>query len=427
MPTDTLTVVKVVTVRPAIRRTSWQRDLAWVVGLATFVAASVLVWSVTLWRASDDTRGPQALAVVVEHELTRVQTVPGAARLPAERPYERAVAAPPDQAPLALQQAATALIEDQGRDGWLDPAPWFSEAWVEHAVRPVVTSSLGGDVAPWWRDATLRVNAPAAEATAVGVREALPWNVSDTNPTVGAYRALIDRMVDAYVTSGRSAATEDITSVPLRVRVLQGLTDAERTLADLYMAAPNRLQDTVEAERQNRTRRAVLAGDTTSSTEGETAATSRWADGLAPQLARLAAEGLTVSPSTQLGAHIFSRAAHQTWQTTAVTSGLITLTGLVVLVLLGRGAGRLIRAGLPLTTAGIPGVWFAVHALLTPNAALPSWLPYLDVMSAARSWMLSLDGAAWEVAWVHAVLLAAGFVLLMAGTAVWLRGSGRPG
>ena len=426
MPTDTLTVAKVVTVRPAIRRTSWQRDLAWVVGLATFVAASALVWSVTLWRASDDTRGPQALAAVVEHELTRGQPLPSTARLPAGRPYERAVAVPPDQAPLALQQAATAMIEQQGRDGWLDPGPWFSEVWVEHAVRPVVASSLGGDVAPWWRGATLRVNAPAAEATAVGVREALPWNASDTNPTVGAYRALIDRMVDAYVISGRLAATEDITSVPLRVRVLQGLTDAERTLANLYLASPNRLQKIVEAERRNRTRRTVLAGVATTAAEGETAATSRWADGLEPQLARLDAEGLNVSPTTRLGTQIFSRAAHQTWQNTALTSGLITLTGLVVLVLLGRGAGRLIRAGLPLTAAGVPGVWFAAHALLTPNAALPSWLPYLDSMSAARSWMLSLEGAAWEVAWVHAVLLAAGFVLLMAGTAVWLRGSGRP-
>lgn len=412
--------------RPTLRRTSWQRDLAWLVGTLTLASAFVLVWTVTLWRASDETRGPQVLAAAIEYELAQAEPPPNGGVLPEGRPFQRAVEASAADALPALQQAARALTERQGREGWADPHPWFGSEWVENAVGLVVASELDRNVAAWWRGANLRADEGAGAVIAVGVRDTLPWNPTDENPSVGAYRALIERMVDTYLTTGRTEAAQIATSVPLRARILQGLNDAERTLAALYTATPNPLQETVAFERRKGTLRAVLTGGARTAADRETHANDIWANGLPSEFERLNEEGLSLSSATQFAVTNFDRTAHDTWQRAAVTSGLLTLTGLVLLVLLGRGAGRLIRAGLPLTVAGTPGVLFAAHALLAPSRSLPTWLPYRDVTTAARSWMLNVDGAAWEVAWVHAVLLAAGLVLIVAGLAVWLRGSGRP-
>jgi hypothetical protein len=403
--------------------------VAWLVGLVTFASAVVLVWSVTLWRASDEDRGPRAIAVVVAAETSRASSLQ--ASLPAGRPYDLPARASRNEAEVILRRAAVSLTEQQGQQGWQDPDDWFADAWVASAVRPVVTAALDRAVAPWWSGARLNVVAAEREASVRGVAAGLPWDPADANPDVGAYRALLERFVEAYLAGGREEAVDLATSVPLRVRLLQGFGDAERALAGLYLAAPNALEDALEADLQTQTRRRTLTGDTREAAAAANSdalqwAQTAWGEGFTPRLDALEAQGLAPLASTRLGAQLFDRAAHARWQTVALASGAVTLVGLVLLVVLGRGAGRLIRAGMPLFLAGVPGVLLAGHALIAPNATLPSGLPYAGTWSAARDWMLLLDGAAWEVAWVHAILLAAGVVLTLAGVAVWLRGSGRP-
>lgn len=398
-------------------------------GLVTFASAVVLVWSVTLWRASDEGRGPRAIAAVVAAEMARA-TESQAGR-PVERAYDLPARAGRDEAEVILRRAAVSLTEQQGQRGWQDPADWFADAWVESAVRPLVAAALDRAVAPWWSGASVNVQAADNEARARGVAGALPWDAADTNPEAAAYRALLERFVETYLASGREATMDLATSVPLRVRLLQGLGNAERDLVDLYLAAPNTLRDALEVDLQTQTRRRVLTGGMTEPRATAGADSLQWTQrawdtGLAPRLNTLEAQGLQPLASTRLAAQLFDRAAHARWQRVALVSGAATLVGLVLLVVLGRGAGRLIRAGMPLLLAGVPGVLLAGHVLIAPNAALPTGLPYAGTWSTARTWMLQLDGAAWEVAWVHASLLAAGVVLTLAGVAVWLRGSGRP-